>query len=133
MPNGQLNELRELLLSAPIPLGTRAVAIAASIVLLATVLYLVRRRRLAEEYTPLWVLAAGVTVAVSLWPRPLLPISRALGAWSQASTLFFFALLFLVALCLSYAVRLSTLTFQVKTLSQELALLKHQMESKEEY
>jgi Uncharacterized conserved protein (DUF2304) len=42
------------------------------------------------------------------------------GAWTPSSALFFFGELFLLAICLNYAVRLSGLTLQVKNLAQEL-------------
>jgi Uncharacterized conserved protein (DUF2304) len=47
-----------------------------------------------------------------------------IGAWTPSSTLFLLAQLFLVALCLNYAVRLSTLTSRVTSLVQEVALLR---------
>ncbi len=45
-----------------------------------------------------------------------------------SSALFFFGQLFLLAICLNYAVRLSRLSLQVKNLSQELAVLRAEQE-----
>ncbi len=61
---------------------------------------------------------------MSVFDGLLLTITRAIGAWTPSSTLFFFGELFLVAVCLHYAVRLSRLSLEVKNLSQEIALLK---------
>jgi hypothetical protein len=116
------------MLTAPIPWSTRFIALSTSVVLLVAVLWLVRRRKLREEYTPIWFVATLVPTAISLWPQTFLPITRALGGWSLASTAVFFALAFLVAICLSYAVHLSTLSMQIKNLSQQLALLRERTE-----
>lgn len=120
----RLDELRELLLNAPIALNTLVLASVVSVLLLTLVLWLVRRRSLREEYTPIWLVATAAVVVISFWPRPTLWLTRAIGAWTQSSTLFFLALMFLVLISLNYAVRLSRLTLQVKNLSQEVTLLR---------
>ena len=86
-------------------------------------LVLVRRRTLREEYTPIWLILAMGTLVISVWREALYGLTRAIGAWTPSSTLFFFGEAFLLAICLNYAVRLSKLTLQVKNLSQEIALL----------
>ena len=57
---------------------------------------------------------------------------RAIGAWSLSATLFFFGEIFLIALCLNYAVRLSRITLDAKTLTQEIALLRAEVERRQE-
>jgi hypothetical protein len=49
------------------------------------------------------------------------------GAWTPSSTLFFFGELFLLVLCLNYAVRLSSLTLNLKLLAQEVAVLRAEL------
>jgi hypothetical protein len=127
-----LAALRETFLSAPIPWSTRIMAFWVSLSLFIVVLWLVRRRSLSEQYTPIWLVAATGLMILNIWPRPLFAMTRAFGAWSHASTLFYVGLLFLVALCLSYAVRLSALTLQVKNLAQEISLLRAQAEEQTE-
>jgi len=124
----RLAELRELFLSAPESGATRALAIFLSLLLVAVVLGLVRRRTLREEYTPIWLgVAAGIATLSVV--NPLLQwLTRAIGAWTPSSALFFFGQIFLMAICLNYAVRLSRLTVQVKNLSQELAVLRAETE-----
>ena len=91
---------------------------------MAVVLWLVRRRSLREEHTPIWIaIAAGLT-AVSVIPGALHAITRAIGAWTPSSTLFFLGEACLVVLCLNFAVRLSRSSVQIKTLAQELAILR---------
>jgi hypothetical protein len=54
-------------------------------------------------------------------------LTRAVGAWTPSSTLFFFGLVFLLTVSLNYAVRLSGLSLQVKLLAQEVALLRQKL------
>ena len=118
------DRLRELLLNAPEADVTRLLAIIGSLALITVVLWLVRRRALREEYTPIWIAISGGLALVSLVPGLLKQITRLIGAWSQSSTLFFLGEICLVLLCLSFAVRLSRASVQLKTLGQEVALLR---------
>lgn len=124
----RLAELRELFLSAPESEATRALAIFLSLLLMAVVLMLVKRRILREEYTPIWLGVAGAIALLSFYHPLLEALTRAIGAWTVSSALFFFGQLFLLAICLNYAVRLSQLSLQVKNLSQEIAVLRAEHE-----
>ncbi len=124
----ELNQLRDLFLSAPESDASRALAIIFSFGLIATVLWLVRRRVLREEYTPIWMGIAVALVIVSLRVDLLHGLTRAIGAWTTSSTLFFLGEFFLVLICLNYAVRLSRDSVQLKNLAQELALLRVEVE-----
>ena len=125
----RLEELRRLFLEAPESGATRVLAIVLSLLLVTTVLWLVRRRTLREEYTPIWMGVAFGIAALSLVPPLLGWLTRAVGAWTPSSTLFFFGELFLLAICLNYAVRLSGMTLQIKNLAQELAVLRGELEA----
>jgi uncharacterized membrane protein YhaH (DUF805 family) len=120
----ELAELRDLLMNAPEQGTTRIVAILGATLLLVTVLWLVRRRAIDAEFTPIWVLVAGGVVVVASSAGLLRTLTRGIGAWTPSSTVFFFGEVFLVALCLHYSVRLSGLNRQVRTLAQEVALLR---------
>jgi hypothetical protein len=124
----QLEQLRELFLAAPESHASRVLAITFSLVLVASVLWLVRRRHLREEYTPIWMIVAAALVVVSLRVEVLQAITRAIGAWTLSSTLFALAQLFLVLICLNYSVRLSKNGLQLKNLAQEVALLRAELE-----
>jgi hypothetical protein len=115
-PEHRMTELRELFLSAPASAETRVLAVTLSLVLVGIVLWLVKRRTLREEYTPIWLLVAFAMALVSIASPLLQMLTRAIGAWTQSSALFFFGQLFLVAIC------------QVKNLGQELAVLRAELE-----
>lgn len=126
-----LARLRELFLDNPDLEHTRWLALSISLALVAAVLWLVRRRRLREEYTPIWLLVSGALVFVSLRLDVLRELTRAIGAWTPSSTVFFLGELFLVAICLNYAVRLSRAGLLIKNLAQEVAILRAQMDKLE--
>jgi hypothetical protein len=123
-----LATLRELFLSAEASRAARVVAIAGSAVVAAAVLWLVRRRRLREEFTPIWLAVAVGLLVLSLRLDLLQAVTRAIGAWTASSTVFFFGELFLLAICLHYAVRLSEASVQIKNLGQELAILRARLD-----
>jgi hypothetical protein len=118
------NALRHFMLEQPALPATRVLMLAAGTVFLVVVLALVRRGRLKEELTPLWVGAALGVMALSVWFDGVRLLARAMGAWTATSALYFLSVVFLVFLCLGYAVQLSTLDKEVRTLAQELALLR---------
>ena len=101
----------------------RIVAIAASVGLLVYIVDLVRRRRLKEEYTALWVIVALVLLLLASWGGLLRDITHAIGAISESSTLYLFGLLFVILLLLNFSVRVSMLERRLTALVQELALL----------
>jgi hypothetical protein len=125
MNDGQtLAHLRELLLDNTDLESTRWLALSISLALVASVLWLVRRRRLREEYTPIWLFVSALLVFVSFRIELLRELTRLIGAWEPSSTVFFLGEVFLVAICLNYAVRLSRANLLIKNLAQEVALLR---------
>ncbi len=104
----------------------RIIAIAGSLAVLALVVELVRRRKLKEEYSVLWIVTGVVLFLLSTWFELLEAITDAMGALAPASTLFFFGLAFVVLMLLHFSVRVSELERRVIGLAQELALLSGQ-------
>jgi hypothetical protein len=123
-PRIDVETLRRLAIEEPEAGITRLIALLVSIAFLVAVLNLVRRGKLKEEYTPIWILVAVGLMATSIWFDLVRVITRAVGAWTPSSTLFFFGEMFLLVLCLNYAVRLSSLSGQVKVLAQEVSMLR---------
>src|SRR5881394_942298 len=101
--------LRQVLSQQPEPASTRVIMLLVSMGFLLAVLKLVRQGRLREEYTPIWTIVGFGIVLLSVWFDGLRLITQAVGAWTASSTLFFFGEIFLMVLCLNYAVRLSAL------------------------
>jgi hypothetical protein len=101
----------------------RILTIGGALVILLSVIELVRRRKLKEEYSVLWVLTAVLTLLISIWFSLLRGVTDAIGAISPASTLFFFGLLFCLVLLLHFSVRISSLERRLTSLVQEVGLM----------
>ena len=114
------------------PVIQKIMAILIAVTIFIVILELVRRRKLREEYSWLWLLTGGIIFILALWHGLLLRITHLLGAVLPTSTLFFCAIIFIVLLCLQFSVRISKLTDQVKNLAQELTILKAEIKQKED-
>jgi len=101
----------------------RILTIGGALAILLMVVELVRRRKLKEEYSVLWVGTAVLTLLGSVWFSLLRGVTDAIGAVSPASTLFFFGLLFCIILLLHFSVRISALERRLTTLVQEVGLM----------
>ena len=117
----QLTELE------PLPDRQRLVAIAVAVIILVTVLELVRRRKLREEYSILWIGTAGILLILALFRGLILEFAAMIGAATTPSALFFGALLFLLLLALQFSIRLSRLTDRNRFLAQRMALLEEEL------
>jgi hypothetical protein len=99
-----------------------------AVLLALLVLELVRRRKLSEEYSLLWGVSM-VGVAVLAFTTPILRwVTHAFGILYEASTVFFFGLVFVLLVLLHLSVKLSRLGADHHVLTQELALLRAELE-----
>jgi len=105
-------------------------AIVASILIMIIVVELVRRRRLREEYSWLWLLTGAVIILLVVWYDLLVYVTHLIGAIAPTTTLFIFGLLFLMLISLHYSLQISKLSHQVKEMAQQLTLLKDQVENR---
>lgn len=98
-------------------------AISASMVIFIVIINLVKNGKLKEEYSWLWLLTGFVIIILALWYDLLLALTHLIGAVLPTTTLFIFAIIFLISIALHFAIKISMLTDQVKNLSQEIALI----------
>jgi hypothetical protein len=103
-------------------------AIIASLLIMALVVELVRRRKLREEYSWLWLLTGGSIILLVVWYDLLVLITHFIGAIAPTTTLFIFGLIFLMLISLHYSIQISQLSHQVKEMAQQLTLLRGQVE-----
>lgn len=107
---------------------TQVIAAFGAVLLAFYVLDLVRRRKLSEEYSLLWVIAS-VVIALLGFSTPLLVwITHTLGMLGEASTVFAFGLAFAIVMLLYLSLKLSRLGFENHALTRDLALLRHEFE-----
>ncbi len=103
-----------------------AVTVAISIFIL--ILELVRRKKMKEEYSWLWLLTGGVIILLTMKYELLGWLTHTIGAVLPTTTLFLFAILFLILVGIFFSVKLSKLTLQVKNLAQELAITRAELD-----
>jgi hypothetical protein len=106
----------------------RFVALIISVVLVVLIIELVRRRKLREEYSWLWLSLSVMMFILALLPDLLDFVTGLIGAVLSTSTLFFFALVFLMLINIQFSVEISSLRDQVKNLAQQLAILENSVE-----
>ena len=106
----------------------RPFAVITSLALLGLIVWLIRRRKLREEYALLWLGVGVVTIVLALWYGLLEWLTRLIGAVAPTTTLFIFAILFLSVVSIHYSISLSRIKDQVRDLTQELALLRKDVE-----
>lgn len=92
----------------------------ASLALALGVIDLVRRRRLREEFSWLWITGAAAALVLSLWEGARAALGRVVGSDPEGGAVVA-GLLFLVLVCLDLSTKVSRLANQNKTLAQELA------------
>jgi hypothetical protein len=102
----------------------QALAILASLGFLAIIVNLVRKRRLAEEYSLLWLLVGIAFVAISVFRGLIEQIARLLGIFYAPSAIFLIAIFFIMWLLLRFSLIVSDLARSNRVLAQEIALLK---------
>lgn len=100
---------------------------AVSISLLIIVFELIRRRRLREEYSLLWLLSGVVILLFSIFPKLLDVLSRSMGMY-YLTTLFVVSFLFLLFIVLHFSTVISKLSERNKDLAQELSILEFKLE-----
>jgi len=110
------------------PLRNQIVALVVGIGMLLLIIELVRRRKLLEEYSWLWLMTGSGILILALWFNLLKWITHLVGAVTPSSTIFLFAFLFLILISLHFSVVISRLTKRVKDLAQRYALLELELE-----
>jgi hypothetical protein len=100
------------------------VAIIGSIVFIASVLFLISRRKLKEEFALLWLFFGFVFLFLSVWRRSLDIIASFLGIAYAPAAIFLILIIAIISILIHFSIAISGLTERVKTLVQEIGLLK---------
>ena len=99
------------------------VAVAVSLGFLLAVLELVRRRRLTEEYSFLWIGFALLLLVLSLWREILHAVARWLGVYYPPAVLLLALLFFVFVASLYFSVVISRKRRQIERLVEDVAIL----------
>jgi hypothetical protein len=89
---------------------------------------LVRKKRLREEYSLLWLSTSLMMIVLIVRYDWLLALTKFIGAVLPTTTLFLGSIIFLMLLSVQFSMRISRLSDQIKDLVQENALLRYEFE-----
>lgn len=104
-------------------LQVRIISLIVSVLFVAYVIRLVRNRKLGETDSIVWILAGVAIFILAVWVKPLILLTKLIGAKLWASTLFFSGLVFLTFVTLWITTRISALSDEVRELAQRVTLL----------
>ena len=103
------------------------IAVLASTIMLFYILEMVRRRKLREEYSILWLAGGIIMLVFSLKKDWLEWASDAAGIYYPPSFLFLIGILFILLILIHFSITISRLYQMNKKMAQEIALLKHEV------
>ena len=98
-------------------------AVVTSLSVFSVIVYLVKKGKLREEYTWLWLLTGLVMLVLVFWYDLLIFLTRLIGAVLPTTTLFIMGIIFLMMISLHSAIKISVLNDQIKNLAQKVSLL----------
>ncbi len=105
----------------------KILAVVGSAAVLVAVIELIRRGRLKEKYSLIWLFASGILLFLSSSRGLLNYLAKLLGVFYPPSLLFLVAFLFLLLITLHFSVVVSGLSEKNKKLAQELAILRQEV------
>jgi hypothetical protein len=103
---------------------TRILAALIAIAFMLLILDLIRRDRLEERYSVIWLLAGAGMLAGAAFPGLLELVAEAMGVRNTNVALFSIVLLLLLGLSLNFSVIMSRQAAQITRLAQERAIEK---------
>ncbi|HEX6974209.1 MAG TPA: DUF2304 domain-containing protein [Vicinamibacterales bacterium] len=107
--------------------AVQLVSIAVSVALLVVVLELVRRRRLTEEYSFIWIACGVGLLVLSVWRHALDRAAAALDVHYPPALLLLALTFVVIVVSLYFSVLVSRQRQQIETLVEEIGLLDAQV------
>lgn len=106
----------------------QVVAVIASLALLAFIVELVRKTRLKEAYSLLWLCSSAVFVLFAFWRNGLELLARLVGIAYAPAALFLLLLVAIFLILIQFSVVVSRLSDDKRVLAQELALIREELD-----
>ncbi|MET3548197.1 hypothetical protein ABID47_004827 [Paenibacillus favisporus] len=102
-----------------------------SLAFAGTILYLIRKRRLREQYALLWLLMSVIMMALSLFPSLLDEVAQRIRIYYAPSLLYLLSVVAVLFILLHLTMAVSTLTHRVILLTQTLGLQEQRIQKLE--
>ena len=103
-------------------------AITGSVLFLLLIAEMVRKKRLKEEYSLLWIFFGAIFLLFSLWREGLDFLAQLIGVAYPPTALFLLLIMSIFSIMIHFSTIISTLSERNKILVQELGLLKVEVE-----
>lgn len=101
----------------------QGIAVSVTATLMLVVLELVRRRKLTEEYSLIWIACAAALLLLSIWRGILDVAARTIGVYYPPAVLLLVLIFFVFIVSLYFSVVVSRQRQQIERLVEEVALL----------
>jgi hypothetical protein len=109
------------------PIKQKIFAVIVCCLVFVCTIYLVRNRKLREEYSALWIFTSILMFVLVLRYEWLVALTGFIGAGLPTTTLFISSIVFLMLIAVQFSIKISRLTDQVKNLAQDNALLRAEL------
>ena len=107
-------------------------AVIGSLIFLVLIVYLVRKKKLREDYSLLWLFFGGIFLLLSIWRESLEYISKAIGVAYAPAAIFIILIMSLFMIMIQFSIIISKQANQISMLAQEISLLKLKNSSSEQ-
>lgn len=113
------------------PIKQKIFALLICILVFVFTIEMVRKRRLREEYSVLWLATSVIMFILVIKYDWLEGLTSIIGAGLPTTTLFIGSVIFLMLIAVQFSIKISTLSGQVKNLAQDNALLRGEIEKRQ--
>lgn len=102
-----------------------------ALAIVALVVEMLRRKKLREKYAALWLIVGVATLVLAAFPRLLNIVAEYVGVQVPSNLLFAMSILMLLGVCLHLSWEISVVEDETRTLAEEVAILRAQVEALE--
>ena len=104
------------------------ISLAGSLLFMLGVLELIRRQKIKEAYALLWIIFGGIFITLSFWKRGLDFFASIAGIYYPPALLFLILIVAEILILINYSIVISSNNDKIKNLTQEISLLKNELE-----
>jgi len=105
------------------PSRIQVLAIIGSILFLAFIIELIRKKKIRDAYGLLWVLFGVVFIVISVWRQGLEILSRLLGIYYTPAAFLLILIMAVILILIQYSLVISRLSENNKTLAQQIGII----------
>ncbi|MDJ0316481.1 DUF2304 domain-containing protein [Arthrobacter antibioticus] len=100
-----------------------------AVAIVVLVFEMLRRKKLREKYAVLWLVVGALTIILAAFPHALSIASDLVGIEIPSNLLFMLSILLLLGVCLHLSWEISSVEDETRTLAEEVAILRTQLEA----